>query len=478
MPISVAPYARFAVGYVWAALLLALSSGFAIGAHLAAVVGFGFPPGRGFYSFVQTHGHVQLLGWAGLLIVGISLHFIPRLAGTPLQRPQWIPRILSAIAGGLALRSVAQPLLPYLEGSAYGLLGLLVAVSAVSEALGIATYLALLLETMRASTRSTERQGLVMVRPFFDMMIAGWAVYIALNTVLAVKLAVTGATLLDQRWNQFAIQAFTGLVLLPVPFAFSVRMLPLYLRLPYPDWPVRAIAAVYLGALVVQLVPMLPPLVDTGPSFLRYLSVVGQTVKGVTVLWFVWELDLLTRRRQPWTVRRKLHPGSERRPTRDGLPDYGEFGRFERLVYAAYIWLVAAAALEVLSGVAALLGDPAILNPDALRHLYLLGFVTHLILGMAVRMIPGLIQRRRVASAALVDATFWLGNGAVICRVLPLLVPVSLSAQLPALHRALQAGFGISGLLGMLAVGCLAVNLWRTVREPPFTVRLPFKHLS
>jgi hypothetical protein len=34
---------------------------------------------------------------------------------------------------------------------------------------------------------------------------------------------------------------------------------------------------------------------------------------------------------------------------RPGLPDYGEFGRFEWLLYAAYVWLIVAACGERVS---------------------------------------------------------------------------------------------------------------------------------
>jgi hypothetical protein len=60
------------------------------------------------------------------------------------------------------------------------------------------------------------------------------------------------------------------------------------------------------------------------------------------------------------------HPGPERRPTRPGLPDYGEFGRFERLVYAAYIWLVLAAGCDIVTGLAALLQRPVFLQRTAI----------------------------------------------------------------------------------------------------------------
>ena len=59
----------------------------------------------------------------------------------------------------------------------------------------------------------------------------------------------------------------------------------------------------------------------------------------------------------PLTVNRVQQPGPERRPTRPGLPDYGEFGRFERLVYAAYIWLILGAFFEIASSLSFLIGQ-------------------------------------------------------------------------------------------------------------------------
>lgn len=460
-------YAAFRPGYVWAALALAIFSGFALGAHLASVLGFGFPLGKGFVSFIQTHGHVQLVGWAGLFILGISLHFVPRLAGVPLRRPQWIRRILVAVAGGLALRSVAHPMLPYFSGGARALPSALVVASGLSELLGIAAYLVLLLETLRAARRTGDRQALRTVRPFFAMMLGGWAIYALLNAGLAIDMAASGSAVFHPGWNRFGVETFLGLVLLPTAFGFSVRMLPLYLRLPKPDWPVQAVAAAYGAALAVQLVFLLPPLVVSGGYSWSPWSSLGRILKGVAILWFVWALDILTRRRPPWTIHRILHPGPERRPTREGLPDYGEFGRFERLVYSAYFWLVVGALMDIAVGLSDLIGDRGRIAEDAVRHLYLLGFVTNLILGMSVRMIPGFVHRRRVASAALVDATFWLGNAATVCRVVPLLVPVWLLAGIPEVRWMLSAAFGVSGILGLLAVGCLAVNLWTTARRIP-----------
>src|SRR3972149_315497 len=101
--------AEFRIGYIWVALATAVFAGFAIGAHLAFIIGFDFSLGRGFAGLVQTHGHVHLVGWAGLFMIGISLHIIPRLASVPIANPRWIPRILWLMAGGLLLCRPVRP---------------------------------------------------------------------------------------------------------------------------------------------------------------------------------------------------------------------------------------------------------------------------------------------------------------------------------------------------------------------------------
>jgi hypothetical protein len=298
------------------------------------------------------------------------------------------------------------------------------------------------------------------------MMVSGWLLYACLNLGLLAHMAQAQAVVVHQAWQHFAIESFLGLVLLPVAFAFSVRMLPLYLRLAVADWPVRGTAYAYLVAILVHLVPSAPCLSQLAPQAAANLAYLGMLLKGGVILWFVWQLDVLTRRRDPWTVHRTLHPGPDRRPTRPGLPDYGEFGRFDRLISMAYVWLVLAAVCEAVSGIAALTGGSFFISGSAIRHMYLLGFITQLIFGMAARMLPGFLQQRRVANPALVDATLWLGNAAAVCRVLLFVVPPTVLQMIPGSTLVARTAFAVSGLLGLAAVWCLAVNLWKTSSLP------------
>ena len=456
--------ADFRIGFIWAALATAIVAGFAIGAHLTFVIGFDLPLGRGFSSFVQTHGHVQLVGWVGLFIIGISLHVIPRLASVPIANPRWIPRILWLMAAGLLLRTAGQTVLPYLEGSyLFAPWSGLAAGSGLLEFIGIVLYVSLLIRTFRGIGNIRLQPALLSVRPYFGMMATGWLLYALLNLVLLADMAVRQDVVVNQGWNEVAIQVFLDLALLPVAFAFSVRMLPLYLTLRAADWPVRGTAYVYLVFVGLQVIPASPLVVGLAPGVAGLLSNLGMLLKGGVILWFVWQFDILTRRHAPWTVKREIQPLPDKRPTRPGLPDYGEFGRFERLVYAAYVWLVMAAIFEMLVGGAGLVRHTLPIPADAVRHLYLLGFITLLIFGLSVRLIPGLLKKKCVASPALVDATFWLGMAAVACRVLPLLLPPALAEGIPASVRVAQAAFAFSGIVGLAAVLCLAVNLWRSV---------------
>jgi hypothetical protein len=371
------------------------------------------------------------------------------------------------MTAGLMLRGLGHTLLPFAIPHLHVvILTWAVVGSGLLEGMGASLYLYLLVKTLWHVGPTGIRPALRRVRPFLGMMVSGWFLYTSLNVLMLGHMAWQQSGVVHAGWNRLAVESFVGLVLLPVAFAFSVRTFPLYLRLRSPDWSVQGTAYAYLGAVLMQLLSLAPPLASWAPSLTLALHSIGTVLKSAIILWFVWGLDLLTRRKTPWTAQRALHPGPDRRPTRPGLPVYGEFGRFEWLIYAAYVWLMVAACGELTSGIAGLLGRPSTVEPSVIRHLYLLGFITHLILGMAVRMLPGFMKKRRIARPRLVETTFWLGNTAMLCRILLFLIPLELGQLLPSLMTLARWALGLSGLLGMAGVACLAINLWMTAQKP------------
>ncbi len=330
-----AKQAEFQVGYVWMALAVAIFGGFALAGHLAFLIGFNRPLGDGFATYIQIHGHLQLVGWVGLFIIGISLHFIPRLSSVPISQPQWIPRLLWLIGIGLFLQFISHSILPYLDNRLlFILLSWTTAASGFLEWYGVLIYLSLLASTIFGTPKADQKPPLMAVRPYFGMMMIGFLLYATIHTVLLFQMAWRGNVVVDQVWNDVSIQLFINLVLLPVAFGFSIRMFPLYLRLPPADWSVQRVGYAYLIGVLCQIQEILP--INFLSHIGEYISSVGMLMKAAIILYIVWKLDILTRIQEPSIVRRDSQSSPERQPMRRTIPDHREFGRFEWHIYAAY----------------------------------------------------------------------------------------------------------------------------------------------
>ncbi len=457
------PQAPFDRRYIWAACIMACGAGFSIAGHLSFILGLGFRPGPGFISFVQTHGHVQLVGWAGVLIMGISMHVMPRMAGVPLAYPQWRGWILWLVIWGLGLRIAGHSLVAYVPRSP-GLEIVLGAVvlSGLLELIGIGLYIGLMRRTIGGVPGEQMRPALQPIRPYMQSMMLGWVLYAGLNLTLLMAMAWQRQVAVTALWNDIAVRCFVGLVLLPVAFAFSVRFLPLYLRTTPPTWPVRRVAYVYVLGWGLEVVALLPPVQGLTPQGSEALMQAGRVVKGVGILWFVWRLGVFTRGRLAWRS-----PGPPRRAAK--APDNASgkaFGAFEGLIVSAYIWLTVAAGYELVSSVMWWTGVEMSIRHDAVRHLYLMGFVTLLIFGVGVRMLPGLMHARQVANPGLVSVMLWLGNAAVVGRVALVGLPGSVWQGAPLWTvQGARIAFAWSGILGLAAVFCLALCLRQTAKS-------------
>ncbi|ETX02850.1 MAG: hypothetical protein ETSY2_34690 [Candidatus Entotheonella gemina] len=367
---------------------------------------------------------------------------------------------------GLGLRIAGHSLAAYLPRST-GLEIVLGAVvlSGVLELIGIGLYIGLMRRTIGGVPGEQLRPALQPILPYMQSMMLGWVLYAGLNLALLTAMAWQRQIAAPALWNDFAVRCFVGLVLLPVTFAFSMRFLPLYLRLAAPAWPVHRVAYVYLLGWGVEVIALMPPVQTLMPQGSEILMQAGRMFKGMGILWFVWRLGVFARGYLAW-----LAPASSRRsrPPRQTKGAGETFGAFEGLIVSAYIWLVVAVGCELWSSLMGLTGWGASISHDAIRHLYLMGFVTLLILGVGVRMLPGLMHVRRVANPGLVSVTLWLGNAAVVGRVVLVGLPGSMWQGLPlwAVQGARMA-FAWSGILGLAAVCFLALNLWQTAKMAP-----------
>jgi hypothetical protein len=121
------------------------------------------------------------------------------------------------------------------------------------------------------------------------------------------------------------------------------------------------------------------------------------------------------------------------------------------LIGSAYLWGSLGALLLILDAVVSLLFGTLPVTLDAIRHSFAVGFITLLICGIAVRLVPG-FSSKMIRSPELVTVTLVLGNVAALLRVGPLVLA-------PVLPDS-AFFFALSGPVGLALVLCLTVNLW------------------
>ena len=80
------------------ALLMGAGGGFLLATVLTLSRAFSVPLGAWWEAAAQAHGHLQLYGWAGLFVLGVALHFLPRLRGTPLAGARLVPWLLGILS--------------------------------------------------------------------------------------------------------------------------------------------------------------------------------------------------------------------------------------------------------------------------------------------------------------------------------------------------------------------------------------------
>lgn len=419
------PADRLWARFFHAAAFFALFPGFATGGALFAAVALGFPVGAWWQVHAQGHGHAEIFGWAGMLVLGVGYHFLPRLRGSPLALPGLAATSFWVLVTGLAARVV-------LESSfALRLSPALLPAAGAIELSGVTLALIVLARTFADGPPVSSRAGYAGVRPFVAIAFASLWLSLALDLLGLLVLAVDPSTAFAA-WTHLASLdvAFTGF-LVPIGIAMSARTFPLYFRARLPDHRVLRVGlGLSVGGLIFRLLGQL--------SGTAIVLGVGEVVGGLALAAFVLGLGVFAARRpaaRADVVRRKADPT-------------------EALAVAAYAWLAVTALVLGANG----LGDLGIPvgwgSVDAVRHALGAGYVTLLIFGVGARLIPG-FANRPLRGERLVWATLAFGLLAALLRVGPRLLSVG--------HAdTLLAG---AGLFGVLAVAAFWWNVPAIARD-------------
>lgn len=441
--------------FVYAALVLALTAGFGFGTGLVIARALDMPLGGWYPALVQAHGHAQLFGWVGLFILGVGLTFFPKLRGAKLQGTEHLRLAFGLLVAGIAQRSLVQPLAGFVGTNL--LFRLLFLLSAVLELVGMLVVARMLMKTERAAKPLVPDAPGYPVELFTQFAFLFLVFAFCFNLFGVWNVVSQAKNVISARYDQLVNTVLVYGVAIPMSFVFGVRTLPLYLRLVVPARGVwRTLALVYFVALPLRILPFLVASVDdvlfvTG--HLLQANYVYQLLAGAMATFGILLLDvcILIGLARLNLLRRR----GER-------SDHGEYGRFDLLIYFAYAWLVVATVLDIV-GALPFVNERVSIPQDAVRHALLLGFITLLIFGMGVRMLPGFSGKRALAHPRLVVWIFLFGNAAAVCRVVPLLMPTTDWAN---------ALLACSGPCGSVALCLFAVTLVETFRTPQISPSL------
>ena len=424
-PAAASPFSpHFVVG----SLLLTLTVGATTGMiNLLRIAAGGDVP----IDHRQIHGHTQVLGFAALFLMGIAYHALPRIlgVGSPGMPRRGAVRIgFWLMFFGVLLRNAGQPLGLHPAGR------LLSLASAAMELASAALFVRFVFGLLRRVRSGKYDRG----DPLLAFLRAGTvylAVAMAFVAAQGIWLAGNVDTVLPAALNEpFYFAALYGFLLAWI-YGFGHRVVSLFLGVgPFARGSVPAAVGAQAAGVALALLSWVPALPDGTALLLRDSGLALAAASAVAYLTgsgFLWRQGALPVLRSPG------------RPT---LAIRAAFG-------CLALWAVLELSAVLLSRLTRL---PAqnLWWADAARHVFTIGFLTLLIVGMSFRILP-VFSGKTLWSPRLAYATYALLLLGAGMRLL----------QYPAAFQPVfyEAGsyMGIPVVLGLVL---FVVNLVRTMR--------------
>ncbi len=375
--------------FLTTSLVLALGAGVTSGIAAAMTGGgWGGLRGEAWLALVQTHGHIQVFGYLVLFIMGIALHVLPRFKGQAPPDRRLVLATYWTMLAGVLMRALAQP-------HGQGFLRWLLGASALVEIAGVALFAALVAGIFWRARDKRE--------PFdrFVQAATAWLAALAgINAYLTLRAAVDGQRVLnvagDAALLEGAVYGFVVLFVLGVSF----RALPFFLSLrPAYGWLRDAAFAAIVVALPLRVAAV------WAPEFGRY----GWTSQVDYVATFTLAVGVAAAA----AALRVFESPTSDAPTVEAPPAY------RSMVQTAYAWLLIGAALDVYWRLRELDGGfTPFYAAGAIRHAFLLGFATLMIMAMAYRTVP-VFSGRALRWPAGVPASYLMVAAAGVLRVFP-----------------------------------------------------------
>lgn len=431
--------------FVVFSLLSALAPGFLFGTFLALVPVVNIPLGGWYRAFIQAHGHAMVMGWGGSMVLGVALHFLPRLRGAKLAHPHVVPWAFRGVVLGTTLRVLGQPSLALAESSGSTLwspvLHAGVMLGVFLQAFSVFGILFILARTFRAGPPAAKKQGFVQVFP--ALAVAGLALVLAQVVWLWSGLgqSATGERLMlfPDASNRAAIEMLLFGGVMAISLGMSARLFPLSFRIQHAS---RLLLWMSSGLLLIGVLFTAARAfglrLEAGEAFAALAFAAGIVIGIPAVRVF--------HRRTPF-------PGKQR--TYHLIRDPAGLG-----VVAAYGWAIVAAFFLLIFAWQELAGGVAVAK-DLPLHAIGAGFMTLLILSVGWTMLPG-FGGGNPRGLRWICTALALANVAVFFRVAPGALALLIGAD--ATGAFYFHSFAVAGLAGLLAVGAFARALFLSWR--------------
>lgn len=344
--------------FIISSLVLAGLAGFLLGLHIPLGRLFDWSSEGRRPDIIQVHGQVQLLGFAGLFVIGMSLRMMPRFAGSSLKLGVLVPVVWGLIAGSLAVRAFIQVWLPDDPRT------FLAVATAYTLLLGAGAYM-----LIATATLTVDRHGLDGTSWFFLVGALFFLAQAGLGVLMAVDAANDAGRLLPYLPNTAMLHLQIFGFLMSFIGGVSTRAFPSMMGRDRPDAGARRAAFLLLGAVSLHTAPLLWAEYGGYATGLARVSGLGLALTGMVML----EIARLTGVLTP--AANRVAPASR-----------AQF----RLVRLAAVWIVLAGLFAIYLGLKGLVDGevPAFFDLDALRHMVALGVVTTLIVGMGLLILP------------------------------------------------------------------------------------------
>ncbi len=431
---SAKPVSLFSPHFVAGSLFLTLTLGATTGMiNLLRIAAGGDVP----IDHRQIHGHTQVLGFAALFLMGIAFHALPRILGIPagaapkraVRASFWLMFV------GVILRNTGQPFGFHAWGR---LLSLVSAAMELASALIFIRFVFVLFARVREGKYDRKDPLLRFVRAGTVFFAAAMAVVGAQGFWLGGNVDTVLPASLNESFYFLALYGF----LLAWIYGFGHRLVSLFLGVgPAARGAASLTLAAQVAGLVLYSASWIPGLADAAALALRDA---GLGFAAVSALVFLGGNGFLWRRSDLPMLRT---PGD---PTFAIRAAFGSLG----------LWAVLELSAVVLTRFTRI---PAqnLWWADAARHVFTIGFLTLLIVGMSFRILP-VFSGKPLWSPRLAHATYALLLTGAAMRLL----------QYPAAFLPVFYEIGsYMGIPVVLALVLYVYNLVRTMRARPAPAR-------